>query len=202
MFCKYCGYQISDSAVYCSHCGKKLASSVGDRERYSWVENGEETTLEGSSVVAEPTHRTEEKTYRGKYSSSEKTRKKTSRIILRCIYAAFLICVTLYVSNPDNNLLNIRDMRKAYTYSQEVVKEEFTTPNCEFPKFDADFVNQRSKLVEFEGDEYRVYTVTAYVYVETVFGTQLRWQYSVDIGFATESGNDDIYYNLLYLEVG
>lgn len=201
MFCKYCGYQISDAAVYCSHCGKKLTGSVGNRERNTQVEHSEETTPEVGSVVTEPTHKAEEKAYRGKYSS-KKTQKKTSRIILRCIYVAFLICVTLYVSNPDNNLLNIRDMRKAYTYSQEVVKEEFTTPNCEFPKFDADFVNQRSKLVEFEGDEYRVYTVTAYVYAETVFGTQLRWQYSVDIGFATESGNDDIYYNLLYLEVG
>lgn len=202
MFCKYCGYQISDSAVYCSHCGKKLASSVGNRERDIKVEHSEETVPAVGSVVAESTRKAEEIAYRGKYFSSEKTRKKAIRIILRCIYAAFLICICLYVSNPDNNLLNIHDMRKAYTYSQEVVKEEFTTPNCEFPRFDADFVNQRSKLIEFEGDEYRVYTVTAYVYAETVFGTQLRWQYSVDIGFATENGNDDIYYNLIYLEVG
>ena len=84
--------------------------------------------------------------------------------------------------------------------AQEVIQDELLSPNSAvFPKFEPEFVTQRTKTVVYEGVEYNVYTVTAYVDSDNAFGTSIRSSFVVEIGFPTERDDGVYYYNIVSL---
>ena len=139
----------------------------------------------------------------GKYARREEKKKQSHnipRIVWRVVWVVFLICCASYTLNPDNNILGIHGMRKAYASAQEVVQSELISPNSAvFPTFEPEFVTQKTKKVTYEGVEYKVYTVTAYVDSHNAFGTLVRNSFEVEIGFSTGGDDDAYYYNIVSL---
>ena len=127
--------------------------------------------------------------------------RKGVRIVRRAIYIIIMILGLLYTLDPYNNIIGIREMRKAYALSQEVILDELMTPRSAiFPKFKPEFVTQRTKIVSHEGIEYRVHTVSAYVDADNLFGVSVRQKYVVEIGFPEDSSVDGYYYRLISIE--
>ncbi|MGM9652285.1 MAG: zinc-ribbon domain-containing protein [Eubacteriales bacterium] len=121
--------------------------------------------------------------------------------LLTLILGVLILWGVVYQLNPDNNILGIEDMRKSYEIAQQVILEELSTPStAEFPKFDPEFVTQRAERIEYEGYEFRVRTVTAYVDYQNLFGASVRGRYQVLIGLPTSSTADVYYYEIVYLE--
>lgn len=170
MYCKFCGQQIEDDAAFCSKCGKSVNQA------------GETVQTE------EPQPK----------SVKSKSKKSLFRRVLKALLVVVAVCAFLRSINPDNNILNIDTMREAYSYSQDVIRGEILTPQtAEFPKFEPEFVTQHYETITYEGIEYQVYTVTAYVDYENAFGTMIRLDYVVEIGFPSDSSVDSIFYNIV-----
>lgn len=206
MYCKYCGKQIQDQSRFCCFCGKALtrraqrtAIQETDMPEREWEITGNEVTPDysGASVQAERHGSQYGKFERNSPRPEQKKLHGIVKQVFSLLWGLLLLCAVLYSLNPDNNILHIGDMRKAYKYAKEVLEEEVLVTDHEFPKFESRFVNQRSKNVVYEGDDYRVYTVSAYVYEENVFGTRMKTRYVVEIGFPTDKDVDGIYYNVV-----
>ena len=204
MYCKYCGSQIQDQSRFCSCCGKELTRKNRknviqdmDMSESDKGENGVMPNNAGVRTQAESCGSQYGKYERGTPQTGQEKSRRVFKKVLYLLYGLFLLCALFYFSNPDNNILHIRDMRKAYKYATEVLEEEVLVTDHEFPKFESCFVNQKSKNVVFEGHDYRVYTVSAYVYDENVFGTRMKTRYVVEIGFPTDKNVDGIYYNIV-----
>lgn len=204
MYCKYCGTPVDNQTTFCSNCGRRIArsntdyvnvQSNGDND-HDLVTTGHTSKQRCSTAERRPN--VGNGAFEAQKQSGSNGRNRPARKILHIIYIVILICAALYSLNPDNNLLNIHDMRKAYACSKEVITDCILTPTYKFPKFDADFVNQRPKKEVHDGVEYRVFTVSAYVDIANIFGTLVRSDYIVDIGFPTDQDIDGIYYEIVY----
>lgn len=172
MYCNYCGQPIEDDSAFCNKCGRPIGQP-------------KETVLE--NMPQTQTQRTK-----------KKPKKSLFGRLVKVVLAVIAVFAFLRSINPDNNILNIDSMREAYALSQEVIKEEILTPqSAEFPAFEPEFVTQRYEVITYEGIEFQVYTVTAYVECENAFGTMIRADYVVEIGFPSDSSIDSIYYNIV-----
>lgn len=202
MYCKYCGKEISDSASFCRYCGKETQNTSRRTVDRNVVNNGRENTEKEKKSSRSPSA-TSSRSSGGKYARYEKKDKQSprfSRIIWRFVWIVLLICCASYSLNPDNNILGINGMRKAYATAQEVIQNELLSPNSAvFPEFEPEFVTQRTKSVTHEGIEFKVYTVTAYVDSNNAFGASVRSKFVVEIGFPTEGDSDVYYYNIISL---
>lgn len=202
MYCKYCGKEVSDRASFCRHCGKELQpASRRAAERGSVDYESSSSEKEKSACHSQSSFSS--RSGSGKYTrpkEKETPFRKVSRFIWRIVWIVLLICCASYTLNPDNNILGIHGMRKAYAAAQEVIQAELLSPSSAvFPEFEPEFVTQRTKIVTYEGKEYRVYTVAAYVDSHNAFGTLIRNEFVVEIGFPTEGDDDMYYYNILSL---
>jgi len=207
MYCKYCGCEIPAGSAFCNYCGKNLGKSKNEKE----TPRKEKSTL-GSYEGAYSEQKTFEKppfkrdTYdaarqannTGDLNSLLSNVKKVLGVLWRGAKIILVIVVILYSLDPYRNIINIKDMRKAYHYSKEVISEEILAKEYEFPKFEPDFATQRTKTIEHEGVEFDVHTVTAYVYIENAFGTMVRNDYEVEIGFPKDKDVDGYYYRIIY----
>lgn len=210
MYCKYCGSPISDNSVFCCRCGKRIVRNDGSKEKRTDTSNAHPNRA-GGEPRRTPYRATEQRQKehtspaKGRYEKAEEsqnTKKATGygRIIRRCIYIAVLLLGACYSLNPDNNILNINSMRKAYSYAQEVIQDELLSPSSAvFPEFEPEFVTQRTKTIVHEGIEFRVHTVTAYVDSDNAFGANVRSNFVVEIGFPTDGYSDMVYYNIISL---
>lgn len=201
MYCKYCGKEISDRAVFCRYCGKEVQTT----SRRTVDRDAADSGMEGTQKRQQAGYSSSSTSGRsggGKYArreEKEKQPRKISRIVWRAVWIVFLIFCASYTLNPDNNILGIHGMRKAYSAAQEVIQEELLSPNSAvFPEFEPEFVTQRTKTVVYEGVEYKVYTVTAYVDSDNAFGASVRSKFVVEIGFSAEE-DDSVYYNIVSL---
>lgn len=203
MYCKYCGKEISDSAAFCRYCGKEMQTSSRRAADRNTVDYGAERIRAERKTTDSENHHSS-RSGGGKYARQGEKKKqapKISRIVWRIVWSVFLLCCALYTLNPDNNILGIHGMRKAYATAQEVVEAELPSPSSAvFPKFEPEFVTQRTKDVVYEGTEYTVYTVTAYVDSDNVFGALVRNKFVVEIGFPTEGDDGTYYYRIVSWE--
>ena len=172
MYCKSCGKEINSSSTFCSNCGSPI--------------NNEAEITNTTNPMSD---------------DSPIPKKKTS-LFRKLIYVAIaIILVMAFIKSldPYGNILNIDTMREAYSYSQEAIcKDVLIDPtSSEFPKFEPDFVTQISEKHTYDGIEYDVYTVTAYVDSNNAFGAKFRMNYTVEIGFPVDSSIDSIYYNIV-----
>ena len=211
MYCKHCGSTIADNSVFCCRCGERIVRNDGSKETHTNAFNYHPNRTGGTP--SRKTYRATEKrqnerttSTKGRYEKAEecqnaKMKTNYGRIIRRCIYIAILLLGACYSLNPDNNILNINSMRKAYSYAQEVIQDELLSPSSAvFPKFEPEFVTQRTKTIVHEGIEFRVHTVTAYVDSDNAFGAHVRCNFVVEIGFPTDGDSDMVYYNIISLE--
>ncbi len=204
MYCKYCGSQIQDQSRFCHYCGRELKrlKQGTDIQAPNLLENELDEVEVPINAHKERAPKRNYGSYSGRYerNTQQEAQQKpriTGKKILYFLYGLFLLGALFYSSNPDNNILNIEDMRKAYKYATEVLEEEVLNTDHEFPKFEPKFVDQQSRKIVYKGDDYRVYTVSAYVYKENLFGTRMKTRYVVEIGFPTNENVDGIYYNIV-----
>jgi len=179
MNCTHCGKEFDGN--FCPDCGEK--ASAQNQENLSAKNPGEEA---GTALVS---------------SAAKEPKKKIGPIgiVLRVILGICMIWGFIHELNPDNNILGIDSMRKAYQYSQDVISQELYSPSsAKFPKFDKDFVSRSSEL-EYEGKTYRLYTVSAYVDTDNAFGATGRCTYTVKIGLPKENNSDAYYYEIVEL---
>lgn len=203
MYCKYCGKEISESASFCRFCGKERHNTSRSATGNNTANYGSKRAVEERIAVPSPSANSD-RCRGGRYARNEEPEKKSpskARIMWRVIWIAFLICCASYSLNPDNNILGINGMRKAYATVQEVIKNELLAPSSAvFPKFEPEFVTQRTKTVIHDGIEFDVYTVSAYVDSNNAFGTSVRSKFVAEIGFPKEGNSDVYYYNILSLD--
>jgi len=202
MYCKYCGKEISDNATFCRYCGKEMQTTSRRTADRNTVDYGTESMrTEYKTIDSE--NRYSSRNGGDKYACQEETKKqspKVSQIVWQIVWSVFLLCGMLYATNPDNNILGIHGMRKAYATAQEVVEAELLSPrSAVFPRFEPEFVTQGTKKVTYEGVEYEVYTVSAYVDAHNAFGTLVRYRFVVEVGFPTGVDHDGYYYNIVSL---
>ena len=175
MFCRFCGKEVNADAAFCPACGKSLVEQPGN--------------------VATPSEAT-----------SKQPRKTVNafsliKIVLYVIGAIILIKLGNWALNPDNDLMGIGNMREAYSLAQQVILDEIRTPaSAQFPDFEREFVTQTSEPLMYEGENFNVYTVTAYVDAENAFGTLVRHKYQVKIGLPESRDFDNFYHELVYWE--
>lgn len=131
---------------------------------------------------------------------SKKPRSKFS--VIKSIIYAFIgvIVIIAFINNlnPDNNIVGIDSMREAYTVATEVVTEQFSSETeLEFPKFDKNFIMGHYEELTYEGEEYRVYTISSYVDFKNIFGTDSRNEYVIKVGLPTNKDNENYYYEII-----
>lgn len=123
------------------------------------------------------------------------------RLIGYGIAAILVVLALVYSCNPDNNILGIESMREAYTDAKEVVTDHLLVPStAEFPKFESEYVTRQRGEYTYDGIPCSVYTVTAYVEAQNVFGVATRSDFSVDIIFLEGREKGEYYYENLYIE--
>lgn len=171
MNCKKCGYEMSEDAAFCSKCGTPI----------------EQPTVE-PEVLTEQTE-TQAKAIRPKIS--------LWKVIRYAILAIAIIFGIGRMLDPYSNILGIEDMRESYECAQEVILDNLNTTVVKFPPFEPDFVTQRGETVEFEGEEYTVRTVTAYVEAENIFGTMTKHNFVVEIGLPVDPTIDNYIYTII-----
>lgn len=210
MYCKYCGNRIAAESVFCPFCGKKLVkgfnsdASVNKKSKTvdtNYTEravrksfsNAEIENLESKEAV------TSANTV-GDISSIWGSIMNILKVLWKVICAIIIILGLLYQMDPYHNIINIKNMRKAYSCAQEVISDNILVKEYEFPQFDPEFVTQRTNTIVHEGNEYRVHTVSSYVYAENVFGVMMRTDYIIEIGFPTDSDVDGYYYEIISIE--
>lgn len=170
MNCKSCGSELSDDAVFCSKCGTPV-------EQPAAVED----------IPVDP--------------QAEAVHPKTSlwKIIRYVILAIAIIFGIGRALDPYSNIMYIDEMRESYKCAQEVILDNLSTTVAEFPPFEPDFVTQRAEKIEYEGEEYMVRTVTAYVEAENIFGAMMKCNYVVEIGLPVDRTVDNYIYTIIEL---
>lgn len=174
MNCKSCGNEISEGAAFCSKCGTPIEQSTVDIE-----------------VQTEQTD-----------TPAEAVRPKISlwKIIRYAILAIAIVFGIGRALDPYSNILHIDEMRESYKCAQEVILDNLSTTVAEFPPFEPDFVTQRAETVEYEGEEYMVRTVTAYVEAENIFGTMMKCNFVIEIGLPVDPSVDNYIYTIIELD--
>lgn len=132
--------------------------------------------------------------------TNQNSRHKFSviKIVLYIFIGIILVMAFLRSLNPDNNIIGIDNMRKAYSIATEIVTEQFLEgTEIDFPKFDKNFVKSRSEELTYEGEDYYVYTVSSYFKFENIFGTDTRDEYVIKVGLPTNKKNDNYYYEII-----
>ena len=171
MNCKSCGNEINEDAAFCSKCGSPVEQPQIDTE-----------------IQTEPTE-----------SQAEAVRPNISLWKI-CKYAILAIAIIFGIGHaldPYSNIMYIDEMRESYKCAQEVILDNLTTTVVEFPPFEPDFVTQRGEKVEFEGEEYIVRTVSAYVEAENIFGTMTKHNFVVEIGLPVDPTVDNYIYTII-----
>lgn len=189
MYCTRCGKELSDDMQFCVNCGKRVEEMVAEVPQDKNAAAGN-TILDTNQVEAK---------------SENETLKNLWDIVKTIVSIVIVIVVVIaairYFSDPYRNVLNIDSKRKAYQTSQEVIRDQIYTPkSAEFPKFDTKYISHGSELVEYEGQEYWGYTVTAYVDYENIFGVEVRSDYQVLIGLPKGGDSDGYYYEVIYFD--
>lgn len=185
MYCIYCGAVIEAGKEACTACGKpvKKSATAKNKIEQETVQNSLKGTRNG-----------------GEKADQEPAAKKVLSKAASLVGALIFILLMIYSLNPDNNILGIKDMRKAYDYAQDVVLDWIDTPNsAKFPKFDASFISRGDSFF-YDGDEYNAYYVDAYVDCQNYFGVEVRCDYIVIIGLPKESDNPYYYHEILSFE--
>ena len=172
MFCTACGNQIEDGQKFCTSCGQA---------------NYESKTTANPQMGIDP---------------PPKKKHPIRRYLFSIIFAVILSAVfNHYFSDPYSNILGITSMREAYDYAQEVILDELLAPSTAvFPDFNPEFIKRHSKNLTYEGIDFYMYTVTAYVDAANAFGTPIRSAFSVDIGLPVKRSDYQYYHELLYFE--
>lgn len=208
MYCKYCGSEIPPGSVFCNYCGKNLGKYKNKKETawqekstsYSYKEHPEQETFEKATYKGDTDDVVGQVNITGDLNFLWNNIKKVLRILWQGIKIILVIVAILYTMDPYRNIINIKDMRKAYSCAQEVISDDLLVKEYEFPRFEPEFVTQRTKTIEYEGVEYRVHTVSSYVYAENMFGVMMRTDYVVEIGFPTDSDVSGYYYEIISIE--
>lgn len=121
------------------------------------------------------------------------TKNKIARIVLSTIILLVIAGVMLHRCSTDWN------REEAYYYAQDVISDQLLSPSSAvFPEYDSSFVSHTSETVKLDGEEYDIYTVTAYVDSQNVFGVLIRSEYQVAIGLSKHS--DMYYYEIVYFD--
>ena len=173
MNCKSCGNEINEDAAFCSKCGVPVEQPRIDTE-----------------IQTEPTE-----------AQAEAVHPKISLWKI-CKYAILAIAIIIGIGralDPYSNILYIDEMRESYKCAQEVILDNLSTTVAEFPPFEPDFVTQRAEKIEYEGEEYMVRTVTAYVEAENIFGAMMKCNYVVEIGLPVDRTVDNYIYTIIEL---
>lgn len=128
--------------------------------------------------------------------------KKLLHFIKNIFIAIFVVIVVwafIWELNPDNNIIGIDEMRESYKIAKEIIKDEdwMTSSPLKFPRFEPEFVTQRSKKIIYDGEEYAVRTVTSYVDCDNIFGVEVRNNYQINVGLPTNNNNPNIYYDIV-----
>ena len=162
MFCTKCGSQIQEEEKVCPKCG---------------------TTVEVSSVETAPVSKPDE-------VPVQKTKSHTLKTAIKVIFAIIVVVVAIKAySDPYRNILNVDDMREAYELAQEVVLDNISTPkSAQFPPFAPEYVTQTPTYIEYNGEEFYLYTVSAYVDFENMFGVEVRADYSCALPGTSHAG--------------
>lgn len=172
MHCTSCGKELEPNCAFCSGCG----SPVSDES---------EVPNETASESAE--------------SAGPEKKKPLIVKLLYAIGAIILVLAFIKSLDPYGNILGVDTLREVYSCSQEVICDEvlLDPAGAEFPKFDPDYVTRSSEKLTYEGVEYYVYTVSAYVDSNNAFGARFRQKYTVEIGLPVDTSIDGYYYNII-----
>ena len=117
MYCKYCGSQIPDQSHFCRYYRNQLIQPIShidiDNIEQLWADNTEASTK--TTKKENPPAFQNHAPYSGKFERKEDntadtaTRKKILSGIHSLVTFLVVLLLLSYTTNPDNNLLNIRD---------------------------------------------------------------------------------------------
>jgi len=172
MFCTSCGQELDANCTVCSNCN---------------------TPIPNTSTPPEPN------TSQNEGTPAHKKKKSPFRKLIYAVLAVIIILAFVKSLDPYRNILNVDTLREAYACSQEVICDDvlLDPSSAVFPKFEPDFVTQVSVPLTYEGMEFNLYTVTAYVDTNNAFGSTFRMDYTVEIAFPTDGDTENYIYNII-----
>jgi len=177
MICQKCGNEIPGEAIFCPKCGEKANNTLNNSANNDLNLNKNE-------------------------AAEEKSIGKTLRLVGSIIVAVIIIFLLIKeYSDPYRNILNIDNMRDAYALAQEVIIENISTPSsAKFPDFTPDYVTQGTEHIEYDGQEFYVHTVSAYVDYQNLFGTEVRSNFVIKVGRPIGESSDNYYYEIVSID--
>lgn len=103
MKCKYCGYELSESAVFCDNCGQQVVLSIRDEKSEQFWSRGEKNNVNLNEDYAK--NKAAEKK-RGRQIKAKKSITVFSVVI---IVVSIISIVIGLINNSENNMVELKE---------------------------------------------------------------------------------------------